>query len=312
MGGDSVTERLILTTGLCPGDVLTLTAAVESLHLIYPGEYETDVRTPAAEIWQHNPRITPIPDGDPDARKIECHYPSIGRSNQEPVPFLAGYTSHLGEQLGRPLRCVVNRPQLYLSPEEASWQNHISQHFTGGKQVPYWLVNAGVKADYTAKSWPIEHYQAVIDTTLGDVQWVQVGAAEHGHPALRHVIDLRGKTDHRQFLRLVYHASGGLGPVTYLQHVCAAWQKPYICLLGGREPATWVQYPLQHTLSSLGTMACCRLRACWKSRVLAAGDGDAKDQSLCEWPVVGLQRPSPKCMAAITPDDVLSLLRRIA
>lgn len=304
-------QKLILKTNLCPGDICTLTAAVESLHLTYPGEYLTDVRTPAAEIWANNPRITPIADGDREAVPIDCHYPTISRCNQEPVSFLAGYTEHLGEQLARPLRCRVNRPYLYLSDAERGWTDQIAQHFTGGRRVPYWLLTAGVKPDFTCKGYPIESYQRIVASTRGEIQWVQVGAAEHNHPALSGVIDLRGKTDHRQLIRLAYHAAGGLGPVTYLQHLCAAWQKPYICLLGGREPATWVQYPFQHTLSTLGRLPCCQTAACWKGRVAVLGDGDAKDGSLCEWPVVGLMRPSPKCMASITPAEVLTLLHRL-
>jgi ADP-heptose:LPS heptosyltransferase len=304
-------QKLILTSNLCPGDLLTLTAAVESLHLTYPGEYLTDVRTPAREIWEHNPHLTPLEDADPEARKIECHYPSIGRCNQEPVSFLAGYTEHLGEQLGRPLRCRVNRPCLYLSDAERAWQDQVSQHVTGGKRIPFWLVNAGVKNDYTAKSWPVEHYQSVINMTRGRIQWVQVGAREHTHPELRGVIDFRGKTDHRQLIRLAYHAAGGLGPVTYLQHLCAAWQKPYVCLLGGREPVPWTSYPTQHTLHTIGLLDCCRDKACWRSRTVPIGDSDAKDSSLCDWPVLGLLRPSPKCLAAITPHQVVSVLDRI-
>lgn len=305
-------EKLILKTNLCPGDVMTLTAAVESLHVTYPGEYETDTRTPASQIWEQNPRITHIPDGTPGARVIECHYPTIGRSNQEAVAFLAGYTQHLGEQLGRTLTLKTNRPHLYLSAAEQQWTDQISQHFTGGKRVPFWLINAGVKKDFTAKGWPIEHYQAVVTRTRGEIQWVQVGGAEHDHPALQGVIDLRGKTDHRQLIRLAFHCQGGLGPVTYLQHLCAAWQKPYVCLLGGREPSTWCQYPLQHTLSTLGALHCCRTQACWKSRVVALGDRDPKDGVLCEWPIVGLQRPAPKCLAMIQPAEVISIVKRIA
>ena len=55
-------QKLILRSNLCPGDILTMTAAVESLHLTYPDQYATDVRTPAREIWTHNPRITAIAD----------------------------------------------------------------------------------------------------------------------------------------------------------------------------------------------------------------------------------------------------------
>ena len=43
-------QKLILRSNLCPGDILTMTAAVESLHLTHPDEYATDVRTPAREI----------------------------------------------------------------------------------------------------------------------------------------------------------------------------------------------------------------------------------------------------------------------
>ena len=304
-------QPLILQTALCPGDTCTMTAAVESLHRTYPGEYATDVRSPTPAIWQHNPRITPIPDAD--GRLIPMHYPSIHHSNEQLTPFLAGYTLYLAEQLGRPLPLTVNRPWLFLSDDERQWKDHLQHHFTQGRKVPFWLINAGVKSDFTCKAWPLEHYQAVVDATIGRIQWVQIGSIEtnHNHPALRGVIDLRGKTDHRQLIRLAYHAAGGLGPVTYLQHLCAAFEKPYICLLGGREPATWCQYPLQHTLSSLGFLTCCRTRACWKSRVVPLGDNDPKDQVLCEQPVLGLARPVPKCLAQIQPTEVVSILNRL-
>ena len=94
-------KKLILRANLCPGDILTMTAAVESLHQTYPGEYATDVRTPAAEIWQHNPRITMIADDDAEAEKFDLHYPSINRSNQEHIPFLSGYTDDLARKILR-------------------------------------------------------------------------------------------------------------------------------------------------------------------------------------------------------------------
>ena len=304
-------KKLILRATLCPGDILTMTAAVESLHLTYPREYETDVRTPASEIWHHNPRITKISDDDPDAEKIDLQYPSINRSNQEHLPFLAGYTEDLGRKIGRPLSLKVNRPCLYMNEDEKNWVDQVRQHVTSGRKVPFWLVNAGIKSDYTAKAWPIEYFQEVIACTVGRVQWVQVGAKEHDHPTLDGAIDLRGKTDHRQFIRLGWHCQGGLGPVTYLQHLCAAWEKPYICLLGGREPGTWVQYPLQHTLHTIGALPCCSTTACWKSRIVAAGDESNKDQNLCQWPALGLARPVARCMAAIRPDEVIALIERI-
>ena len=305
-------QRLLLTCNLCPGDVLTLTAAVESLHQEYPGEYETAVQTTCMEIWEHNPRISrPEKPEDNGYRKLEMHYGSIGRCNQESIPFLSGYTEDLAAHIDRPLRCRVNRPQLYLAEKEKEWIDQVRQHVTHGRKIPFWLVNAGIKSDYTAKLWPVEHYQEVIDRTRGRIQWVQIGAQEHWHPELRGVIDLRGKTTHRELIRLAWHCQGGLGPVTYLQHLCAAWEKPYVCLLGGREPVTWVQYPLQTTLHTMGMLDCCRQKACWRSRVEPLSDRSNKDGSLCHWPVMGLQRAVGRCMAMIQPDEVLNVLERL-
>lgn len=82
--------RLILRSGQCPGDVVVMTAAVRELHRQYPNQYQTDVRTCAPAIWEHNPYITPIADDNRDARTIEMHYPLINQSNQRPVHFLEG------------------------------------------------------------------------------------------------------------------------------------------------------------------------------------------------------------------------------
>ena len=302
--------KVILTCHLSPGDVMTMTAAVESLHTAYPGRFVTDVRTPVSEIWQHNPHITRLEDAE--AETIPLEYPSIHRSNRVSVPFLEGYTEDLGQKLGVELRLATNRPHLYLSDEEKTWINQVRQAFPelAGREAPFWLVSAGTKRDFTLKQWPVEYYEEVIRRTAGRIQWVQIGATDHDHPPLAGALDLRGKTDHRQLIRLAWHAQGGLGPVTYLQHIMAAWEKPYVCLVGGREPATWVQYPKQITLHTIGHLSCCRDGACWKSRVVPLGDGDEKDKNLCERPVLGFTRPVGQCMARIRPEEVAAVLER--
>jgi ADP-heptose:LPS heptosyltransferase len=125
---------------------------------------------------------------------------------------------------------------------------------------------------------------------------------------LDNVLDLIGRTDQRQLIRLTYHAVGGLGPSTYLQHLMAAWEKPYVCLLGGREPVTWVQYPKQTTLHTMGALDCCRNSACWKSRVVPIDKLPEKNTCLCKFPVLGLKMPVAKCMAMIKPEEVLLVL----
>ncbi len=308
--GKKQPRKLMLISHLCPGDVLTLTAAIESLHITYPGEYLTGVETTCSAIWEHNPHITRFELED-NAERLIMAYPSVHRSNDESVVFIAAYTEFLADFLDRPLKLRVNRPYLYLSKEERGWINQVRELDTIRRDIPFWLLCAGVKADYTTKQWPVESYQEIIDKTRGIIQWVQIGAYDHIHPDLRGVIDLRGKTSHRELIRLAWHAQGGLGPSTYLQHLMAAWQRPYICLLGGREPTTWVQYPKQVTLHTVGQLPCCRSKACWKSRVLPLGDSLDKPKSLCDLPVYGLQRPVGRCMASILPAEVLTVLERI-
>lgn len=296
-------RKLILKTYLSPGDLCTLTAAIESLHATYPGQYATDVRTACDEIFDNNPHVSRL--RDDEGEWIEMHYTALlEQCDAVPHPFIGGYCHHLGAALGVPLELTTNRPHLYLSDDEKEWMNQVEEHFTH-KPTKFWLVNAGVKTDFTLKQWPVEYYQEVVDHLRGKVQFVQVGSAEHDHPDLKGVINLVGQTDTRQFIRLAYHAQGGVGPITFLQHLCAAFEKPYVALLGGREPVTWVQYPLQTTLHTLGKLPCCRTRSCWRSRVVPLNDGSEQDGSLCELPILGMERPVGKCMAIITPPDVI-------
>ena len=82
-----VVPRLILKSDQSPGDIVMLTAAVRDLHRAGPGGFVTDVRTPCPALWENNPHITSLEEVDPQVRVIECHYPLIHRSNQEPFHF---------------------------------------------------------------------------------------------------------------------------------------------------------------------------------------------------------------------------------
>lgn len=302
-------QKLILRSQLSPGDALVLTAAIESLHKQYPGEYLTDVRTSASEIWENNPNITSLSENEVSITDV--HYSLVHKSNQYLNTFLHGYVDGLSKVTDRPLSLLTNRPHIYLTEDEMKWTDQIAQHFTNGRKIKFWLVNAGVKKDYTCKQWPVEYYQKVIDETWGNIQWVQVGSNEHEHHPLSGVIDLRGKTTHRQLIRLVYHSEGGLGPVTYLQHLCAAFEKQYMCLVGGREGVGWTVYPKQQTFHTIGQLPCCLNGGCWKSRVVPLHDNDEKNKSLCETPILGGIKPVAKCMSLIKPEEVISVLRRV-
>ena len=100
--------------------------------------------------------------------------------------------------------------------------------------------------------------------------FVQVGEAGHHHPALRGVLDLRGKTDLRQLVRLVHHAQGVLCPVTLHMHLAAAVpvkagmprNRPCVVVAGGREPSQWEAYPHHQYIHTNGALPCCDNGGC--------------------------------------------------
>ncbi|MBX9677964.1 MAG: hypothetical protein K2X38_04310 [Gemmataceae bacterium] len=303
-------RTLLLRHHLSPGDVLVMTAAIHSLHKAHPGKFRTAVETSADAIFEHNPDVITKADAlAAKAERIEMHYPAINECNQRAIHFMQGFCEHLGVSLGVPLPLLTNRPHVYLSDQEKGWMHQVQE--VTKRPTKYWLVCAGRKGDYTAKFWGLSAYQSVVDRLRGKVQFVQIGASDHHHPPLRGVLNLVGKTNLRQLIRLAWHAQGGLGGVTLLQHLMAAHEKPYACILGGREPVTWNTYPRQQTFHAIGALDCCQSGGCWKSRVVPLGDKDEKDNSLCRYPTFG-EEAVPKCMAMISPAEVADRIAAFA
>ncbi len=309
-------KKLILRNHQSPGDLVMLTAAVRDLHLCCPGEFLTDVRTACSELWENNPHITPVSDDDPDAERVECCYPSIHRSNQEPYHFIHGFSKFLSEKLGRTIFPKEFRGDIHLSEEEKGWFSQI--HEIVSQDIPFWIIVAGGKFDYTIKWWSHERYQSVVDHFRGRLAFVQVGSSkEHHHKPLKGVIDLRGKTDLRQLIRLVYHSAGVVCPVTLLMHLAAAVEmkqpfystgnRPCVVVAGGREPPHWEAYPHHQFLHTVGALPCCDQGGCWKSRTVPVGDGDSKDRpkELCVDVVEG---DLPHCMDMIGMEDVVKAI----
>jgi ADP-heptose:LPS heptosyltransferase len=302
-------RRLILHNHQSPGDIVMLTAAVRDLHLSYPEYFLTDVRTPCPHLWENNPYLTPLDPVHAGVENIECQYPLIHRSNQEPWHFLHGFTDFLNQRLKLQIRPTAFKGDIHLSALEKSWMSQVQERT--GDCAPFWLINAGGKFDYTIKWWDPARYQAVVDHFRGRILFVQVGQTDHYHPALKGVLDLRGKTDLRQLVRLVYHAQGVLGPVSLLMHLAAAVEtrpgmpnsRPCVVVAGGREPPQWEAYPHHQFLHTVGALRCCDQGGCWKSRTRALGDGDAKDnpENLCLDVISDL----PRCMDLITAADVI-------
>lgn len=309
-------DRLILRCGLSPGDVVTLTAAVRDLHRAYPGKFQTDVRTPAQQLWENNPYLTPLDDRDPTVRTIEMEYPLIHQSNTHPYHFLHGYLQYLEAQLGLRIPATDFKGDIHLNEQEKGWMSQVQEQ---GYQGPFWIMMAGGKFDFTAKWWNPAWYQKIVDHFRGRILFVQCGEADHWHPRLSGVMDLIGKTDIRQFVRLMYHADGVVCPVTFAMHLSAAVETKHskpknracVVIAGGREPSHWEAYPHHQFLHTNGALPCCDAGGCWKSRCQRVGDGDQKDRDLCVEPVqVRHDLQIAKCMHMITPEDVIRAIEK--
>jgi ADP-heptose:LPS heptosyltransferase len=302
-------RKLILRSFLSPGDIVTLTAAVRALHVQHPGRFLTDVRTSCSELWQHNPYLTPLSENDAEVENIDCHYPLVDSSNTVPLHMLHGFTEFLSQRLKVNLRPAEFRGDIHLGPDEMRWKSAV--HELAGRDLPFWIINAGGKFDYTIKWWSPQRYQQVVDHFLGRVLFVQIGELGHYHPPLRNVVDLRGRTTLRELVRLVYHSQGVLCGVTGLMHLAAAVPRRSdrpaaragVIIGGGREPVHWEAYPGHQFLHTIGALRCCADGGCWRARTRVLGDGEPHDNpaSLCHDVVNDL----PHCMDLITAEDVI-------
>ncbi len=330
-----------------------MTAAVRDLHLNHPDRYITEVRTSAGEIWENNSYITEIDlkadeveveseykvmeDGEEkiklvDINKVRCelkkvwkqgkvprvkiHYPLIHTSGKGPSHFTEGYTDYLEQILDIRLRDRLMKGHIEVSDDEKSWVSQI--HEATGIDDYFWIVVNGGKTDFTAKWWDPVRMQRVV-AGLPNVLFVQVGQKDHYHVELRgnNVVNLIGKTDMRQLIRLVYNSSGVICPVTLMMHLAAAVpvrsdkcygraSRPCVVLAGGREPAAWEAYTHHSYLHTCGMLPCCDDGGCWKARTEPIGDGDEKDESLCIYPEAtenGIM--IPKCLKMIGVEDVI-------
>lgn len=308
-------EKLILHHRLAPGDDVMLTAAVRDLHATYPNRYLTDVRTPSADIWKHNPHITTLQDDDPEARHVTCEYPLIHRSNQSGCHFVYGYMEHLARELGLEIKPTAVKGDIHLAKEECDRSEFLRSFGLDGKR--YWLIAAGGKYDFTIKWWSHPRFQEVVDQLQDEIHFVQIGRTQHEyHPKLNGVTDLRNRTSLRELIGLVHHADGVLSPVTLLMHLAAAVpmpeggrrSRPAVVIAGGREPMHWEAYPHHQYVHTIGTLDCCATGGCWRSRTVPLGDGHKLDGpgELC----LNVVKPGlARCMDMITAEDVVRRLR---
>ena len=300
--------KLFLKQTQSPGDILVMTAAVRDMRKSHP-DIKVNCKTSAQELWQHNPHLdTSITEKNAD-RVIEMHYPSINQSTQGCLHFINGFRLYLEDQLNIRIPAGDFCVDIHMSEQERN--DPYITNIVGDRQ--FWIVDAGHKADFTAKFWEFDRFQQVVDATSDRIAWVQIGAKEHNHRPLQNVINLLGKTTHRQLISLMYRCSGVLTPVSYPMHLATMqWKdhpngkRPCVVIAGSREPAQWEQYGTHQYIHNCGILDCSARGACWKSRAFRLNDGSKQDNSICVHPV---KTPSgqiiPKCLDMITVDEVV-------
>jgi len=315
-------RKVIFKNFQAPGDIVMMTAAIRDLHMNHPGKFVTDVRTNSMSIWENNPYITKMRENDPGVESYSTEYPLIHQSNQGPYHFSEGFTEHFEDLLDIRIKNRIGRGQIIMSSQEEGWGNTERgtwfKEFGYQQDVHYWILNAGYKNDFTAKMWPAHRYQSVVDHFKGRIAFVQIGHKDHNHPNLKGVINLVGKTDDRQLIRLVWASSGVLTPCSYPMTLAAAvpvrpgtcnghLDRPCVIVAGGREPSGWQAYTNHQFIHTCGTLPCCSNGGCWISRVKPIGDGDEKDRkNLCQHVVKTKDGDEiPYCMDMISSDEVI-------
>lgn len=313
-------QKIILKNHQSPGDIVMMSYAVKALHEQYPGRYITGVDVCCGAIFEGNPHVCwELKADDSSVTVIKAEYNTIHQSNQKTYTFVNSFIYDLEEKLKISLRPTEWSGAIYIREEEKGWYSAVREIL--GKDVPFWVVDAGHKFDFTAKAWEYTRFQQIIDN-FPDITFVQIGAKEHMHPKLtgNNLIDLVGKTDLRQLIRLVYNAFGVITPVSLPHHLSYAIpphprfnrkSRASIVIAGGREPNHWQQGANQHYLHTCGMLDCCDLGGCWKSRIVPLGDGDSKDQELCLHPVKSESgQIIPKCLDMISVEEVCRIIEK--
>lgn len=259
--------KLFLKHTRSPGDVLMLTAAVRDLHLTYPGKYITNIKTSAPDIWRNNPYITNFDESESDI-VIDAEYKLINKSNQGGYHFIHGFHQDIENKLNIKLPLTDACGDIHLSGDEMRWMSQIQEM---GIRDRFWIISAGGKFDFTSKYWNPEKWQEVVDHFKGKITFVQTGMSNHFHPPLNNTINLIGKTNLRQYIRLFYHSVGVLSTITCAMHFAAAVpskyglkNRPCVVVATGMEPPSWEKYSTHKYITRAGTMPCCDKGGCWR------------------------------------------------
>jgi ADP-heptose:LPS heptosyltransferase len=287
-------RKVILKQAQSPGDILVFTRALADLKDSFP-DWEIDVRTPCPAIFENNPNLTPLNEGDEGVEVFDIDYPEIHNSGWSGIHFTEAFVRRLEELLDVKIKRTSMRPEIWISDIEKTWINQAEVEF--GWKGKFWVINAGYKPDNELKNY--FHWQDFVDIFnqefKGEIKLVQVGDTNHVHPNLEGVLDLVGKTDPRELIRLIWCAQGTIGPISYQMHLSGAFKQPAVVVAGGKEPIRWEMYPNHRYLAVNGCLRCAEYDGCWLGGKLE----NCKD----------LVDEKPRCYEMIKPYQILDAVK---
>ncbi len=348
-------RKLLLVNHEGLSDTVLLTALVRDFQRATGGDFIIDVHTAGMPLWLYNQNISRLDwravayDGTSQVEpheyplpnqkiKLVCYDSEIqvvqlsksghfaaseSLSHINAYHAIHSYAHDISQQLG--LSSVVpigeQKGEVVLSDVERSWVSQVEEL---GVPHTFWIVSTGGAYERSAMWWDPVRYQRVVDEFKGKITFVQVGAHGEHHPKLRGVIDLVGKTDLRQLIRLMYHAGGYLGPANFLMHLASAVPvRPFdrkmrrrppkraaVIVAGGREPSQWIAYEGHQVLHTNGMLPCCPVGGCGKTRCEELHPLERNPEQLCTMPVsISRGSVTPRCLDMITARAVIDRVR---
>jgi len=280
------------------GDILCMTAGIKAFKHAYP-DVQVSVETTAPALWDFNKYVDPNIE---DATTIEIG-PKIAtnKSNSWHVHLCDAYRICIEDRLNVHIPPVETRPDIYLSQEEI--ETPIIP------DIPYWIITVGGEPNWTAKMYPMDRWQEIINLLKGKIQFVQLQRENDNHPVLDGVIDMTGKTENvRDLINVFYHSQGSIGLVSMHMHLSAAFDHPCVVVAGAREPSWFTHYLGHQYIHTLGSVPCSRKiekstggetqAGCWKCTIESCQEHQEKFGVKAQDPLV------PYCVERIYPSLV--------
>lgn len=282
-----MSNSVILSTRWTVSQICALTSFIKQINRHI--QCNLAIQCPHPAILENNPYLN----------KVDIQYAAITKielSLDKSLDIYKNIQNNLNKQLNINITKYENRPNLYLNNKESTWQPVVSPN--------YWLIDGSANKNNNTKIW--HGYQSVIDYFKGHESFVQIGLGEDEHYKLKNSLDMIGQTSLRELILWAYKAKGGIGSPGLLQHLMAAFDKPYFCIMGGIKPISICPYIKHQVFHTIGQLHCCRDTGCYLKELPNKNNTGFQ----CSNSINKNGYILPKCMDIIRPIEVISSIER--